>query len=184
MSEAIANAPNDVQEVLKEIYEEIYEEVEYEQGKIRWGLDTLQYEKPDISLDATNILQEKPSEVKISDIIQDFKNPDYRIMCNAIENLKKIDNEPAMPVLIQALQDEYFVKSDSGNNFPYALLSLKKIQKRCKFYNYEIAQSPPSVEENQTTPKPLNTFIFHQPVGNLITGDVNIHGDQIGTQHN
>jgi HEAT repeat protein len=61
-----------------------------------------------------------------------------------------------------------------------------KIQERYQFYNYKIFHSPPVEEETKTKSSTYksSTYIFHQPVSNLNTGDVNIHGNQIGTQHN
>ncbi|BAZ24159.1 HEAT domain protein repeat-containing protein [Kalymmatonema gypsitolerans NIES-4073] len=72
------------------------------------------------------------------------------------------------------------------------------IQKECKFYNYEIAQTLPAVEENNSDK--LNNILkklektmsenrkndFSGATFNNITGSItgNIQGDNIGTQHN
>jgi hypothetical protein len=64
--------------------------------------------------------------------------------------------------------------------------TIEAIQKRCQFYNLEVFNSP-SVEEETKTGSEISkssTYIFHQPVGNLNTGDVNIHGNQIGIERN
>ncbi|KAB8321329.1 HEAT repeat domain-containing protein [Tolypothrix campylonemoides VB511288] len=61
-----------------------------------------------------------------------------------------------------------------------------KIQERCKFYNHEIFLFPLVEEETKTeseTSKSSNTYIIKR-VGNLNTGDVNIHGNQIGIERN
>jgi hypothetical protein len=118
---------------------------------------------------------------EISEIIKSLKNPDIYIMCDAIEKLKTIENEEVMPELIEALQDEEIVSSDSGNNLLFVLQALTKMQRRCKFYNYEIFHSSPIEDETENKSQPT-TYIFNGNVGNINTGKVDIHRNQIGLQ--
>jgi hypothetical protein len=118
---------------------------------------------------------------EISEIIKSLKNPDIYIMCDAIEKLKTIENEEVMPELIEALQDEEIVSSDSGNNLLFVLQALTKMQRRCKFYNYEIFHSSPIEDEIENKPQ-ATTNNFYAPVGIINTADVNINRDQIGLQ--
>ncbi|NMG11397.1 HEAT repeat domain-containing protein, partial [Brasilonema sp. UFV-L1] len=68
----------------------------------------------------------------------------------------------------------------------YAENVISKIQERYKFYNHEIFHSLPVEEETKTESQTSksSTYIFHQSVGNVNTGDVNIHGNQVGIEHN
>ncbi len=59
-----------------------------------------------------------------------------------------------------------------------------KIQERYKFYNHEIFHSPPIEDEQKSTNSTSSNITIQGNIGNLNTGDVNIGGNQIGTQNN
>ena len=55
------------------------------------------------------------------------------------------------------------------------------IQARCKYYNYDIAQTPLPPEDN---PNPTNIFNINAPLGQLLAGNQIVQGDNIATQNN
>ncbi|QDL10900.1 hypothetical protein DP113_25945 [Brasilonema octagenarum UFV-E1] len=92
------------------------------------------------------------------------------------------------PVQVEEVVESKFIPQ-MQNLLLVAIYEMKdlilEIQERCKFYNHKIFHSPPVEEEIKTKSETSksSTYII-QRVGNLNTGDVNIHGNQIGTQHN
>ena len=135
LREAIVDTSGEVEKALKEIYEEIYEEIEFEQAANRWGIDN--YTNVDDNVSENNTIQQRKSDIQastVTEIIQDLKSEDCYVMCNALEALKLIDDEAAIPLLIKALKDNNFVKADNGNIFPSALQTLKKLQNFYKYY--------------------------------------------------
>jgi HEAT repeat protein len=136
LQEAIVDTDDvKVKEALREIYKQIYEEIEFEQAAIRWGIDN--YTNVDDNLSENNTIQQRKSEIQastVTEIIQDLKSENCYVMCNALEALKLIDDEAAIPLLIKALKDKNFVKADNGNIFPSALQALKKLQNFYKYY--------------------------------------------------
>jgi HEAT repeat protein len=143
----------------------------------------------------------------IPELLEALKHSDDDFRQKVVEALVKLGNEEAIQELMKGLdaQDnsvrriaaEALGKIGSPTTL-YDLWQMRKtgredlaytieaIQKRCQFYNLEVFNSP-SVEEETKTGSEISkssTYIFHQPVGNLNTGDVNIHGDQIGIERN
>ncbi|NMF57784.1 HEAT repeat domain-containing protein [Pseudanabaena yagii] len=57
------------------------------------------------------------------------------------------------------------------------------IQTRCKYYNYNIAQTP-SPPEDKPKPTTGNTYIFKAPVDKVVAGNLIVHGNNIATQNN
>ncbi|MFK0731963.1 MAG: HEAT repeat domain-containing protein, partial [Gloeotrichia echinulata HAB0833] len=161
------------------------------------------------------------NERAVDALINALEDADLYVRRRAANALVKIGNERAVDALINALQDadyevrwraaEALEKIAEAKNLAQIwelLLNgitdnhniILNIQERCKFYNYDITQTPP-IEENKSHPlmKPLNELNKHfktmsdQPKIDLsgatfhnITGSVtgNIEGDNIGTQNN
>ncbi|NMG18649.1 HEAT repeat domain-containing protein [Brasilonema bromeliae] len=161
----------------------------------------------EVRVDAADALGKIGNEAAVSALISTLQHKDSDVRGSAAYRLGIIGNEAAISALIAALQDEgSHVRSQAADALGKIAgskvlcqiweLQLKtpswdksdaisKIQERCKFYNHEIFHSPPVEEETKTKSETSksSTYII-QRVGNLNTGDVNIHGDQIGTQHN
>ncbi len=149
LREAIVDTSGEVKKALKEIYEEIYEEIEFEQAAIRWGIDNTENEDENVT--RNNTIQHRKSDIKAStltEIIKNLKSEDCYIMCSALEALKLINEEAAIPLLIKALEDDNFVKADNGNILYYALQTLKKLQNLCKYY-----KSIPKITMSKSTPQ-------------------------------
>ncbi|OYQ64410.1 hypothetical protein B9G53_11950 [Pseudanabaena sp. SR411] len=64
-----------------------------------------------------------------------------------------------------------------------ALSVITAIQARCKYYNYDIAQTPLPPEDNPN-PTTGNTYIFNDKVDQVVAGNLTVHGDNIATQNN
>jgi len=102
----------------------------------------------------------------------------YDIAC-LLESVESSLSSIALPHLVEMIPDA---------TWNPVLQAISNIQSCCKFYNYEIAQSPPppavrqdlgSKNQEQTTP------VYHiKRVGILNTGDVTIHGNQISETSN
>ncbi|MCM0588960.1 MAG: HEAT repeat domain-containing protein [Gloeotrichia echinulata DEX184] len=184
-------------------------------------INALQYGDSNVRSRAAEALGRIGNKRAVDALIKALQDADSDVRRSAAEALGKIGNEGAVHELINALQDaDVFVcmsaesalkKIAEAKNLAQIwklLLNgitdnhniILNIQERCKFYNYDIAQTPP-IEENKSHPliKPLNELTEHfktmsdQPKIDLsgatfhnITGSVtgNIEGDNIGTQHN
>ncbi|MGF1674984.1 MAG: HEAT repeat domain-containing protein [Rivularia sp. (in: cyanobacteria)] len=133
LQEAIVDTDDvKVKEALREIYKQISEEFEFEQAAIKWGIDNYTN-----NVSESNTIEHSKSDIRastITEIIQDLKSENCYVMCNALEALKLIDDEAAIPLLIKALKDNNFVEADNGNIFSSALQTLKKLQNICKYY--------------------------------------------------
>jgi HEAT repeat protein len=139
-------------------------------------------------------------------LIQALNDQDSSVRSSAASALGEIKDSQVVQALIQALNDQdSSVRGSAADalgqigdseilsrmwelrtGLHYTLYAISEIQERCKFYNHEIFHSPPVEEETKTESEisKSSTYIFHQPVGNLNTGDVNIHGNQIGIERN
>ncbi|WYL93798.1 MAG: HEAT repeat domain-containing protein [Gloeotrichia echinulata IR180] len=184
-------------------------------------INALQYGDSNVRSRAAEALGRIGNKRAVDALIKALQDADSDVRRSAAEALGKIGNEGAVHELINALQDaDVFVcmsaesalkKIAEAKNLAQIwklLLNgitdnhniILNIQERCKFYNYDITQTPP-IEENKSHPliKPLNELTEHfktmsdQPKIDLsgatfhnITGSVtgNIEGDNIGTQHN
>ncbi|MBD2607173.1 HEAT repeat domain-containing protein [Scytonema hofmannii FACHB-248] len=113
-------------------------------------------------------------------LIEALDDEDCEIRERTVEVLGKIGDEKAISSLKSTLKDpDYSVIWRVAE-------ALKLIQERCKFYNYEIAQSP-SVEKEKEPESEKNrqkTINIYGTVGNLNAENVNIQGNQIGEQYN
>jgi HEAT repeat protein len=139
------------------------------------------------------------------------KDSNSNVHLNVADELGKIGSEEAIPRLLKLLEDsESDVRIKAANmlaniakqhkekvasHLPHLLTlipseSVKEvhrlilaIQAACKYYNYTIRQLSLTPETSKTNNSAGQTIII-ETVGNLITGTVNVKGDQIGTQHN
>ncbi|OKH50532.1 hypothetical protein NIES2130_34130 [Scytonema sp. HK-05] len=156
---------------------------------------------------AADALGEIKDSQAVQALILALKDADSSVRRRAAYALGEIKDFQAVQALILALKDEdSSVRSSAASalgkigsseilsriwelrltGVDYAENVISKIQERYKFYNHEIFHSPPVKKETKTESETSksSTYIFHQPVGNVNTGDVNIQGNQIGTQHN
>ncbi len=157
---------------------------------------------------AAKMLGKIGTEAAITALLLAFKDKNPSVGRGAVKSLEQTRTERCVAGLLFLLTDEEsLVRQDAAFTLgkiassellfclterlkttveTYLLDTIFAIQERCKFYNHEIFHSPPVEEETKTKSEisKSSTYIFHQPVGNLNTGDVNIHGNQIGIERN
>lgn len=152
-------------------------------------------------------------ETAIDCLINAVRDSDFQVSWNALESLGNIGGKKAVDALIAAIKDsisftglsallslDKSIKDDRilptlTQQLPYlltlipteasqpALSVITAIQARCKYYNYAIAQTP-LPPEDKTNPTTGNTYIFNEKVGQVVAGNLEVHGDNIGTQNN
>jgi HEAT repeat protein len=117
----------------------------------------------------------------IESLISVLKDGDYRIYSNAVEVLVKIAGDDRnLPTLTQQLP--YLLTLIPTEASQQALSVITAIQARCKYYNYDIAQTPLPPEDNPN-PTTGNTYIFKAPVSQVVE-NLTVQRDNIATQNN
>ena len=169
----------------------------------------LQHEDSSVRSSAASALGKIKDSQVVKALIQALNDQDSSVRSSAASALGEIKDSQVVQALIQALNDQdSHVRGSAASALGqigdseilsrmwelrtglhytlYAMYAISEIQERCKFYNHEIFHSPPVEEETKTESEisKSSTYIFHQPVGNLNTGDVNIQGNQVGIEHN
>ena len=189
-----------------------------------------------VRMSAVEALGKIGSDKVIEPLIQSLKDLDDFVLRIAVEALGKIGSDKAVNPLIEALKDKdpYVRRSavealgriaDIDRNLPVltqqlpylltliptkasqeALSVITAIQSRCKYYNYNIAQTPLPKTDTSNNTSSGNTIVNNIQAGNLymsdtskpnvsvnisggqfrdfVTGDKTIHGDEIETQNN
>jgi HEAT repeat protein len=152
------------------------------------------------------------SDKVVEPLIVALKDKDKYVQRNAAKALGVIGSGKAVEPLIVVLKDEdEFVRmyprqalikiADNDRNLPtltqqlphlltlipteasqQALSVITAIQAQCKYYNYDIAQTPLPPEDNPN-PTTSNTYIFKAPVGQVV-GNLTVQRDNIATQNN
>lgn len=137
--------------------------------------------------------------------MQVLNHPDSSIRKSAAEAIGEIGSPKALEALMQALNDpSYSVResaaeaiekigspqplsqlwefSRSGNQ--QAFYAISKIQKRCRFYNYEIDQTP--LPNHLKLDRTTSIIITGGNFGDFVAGnkDVKVRGDYIENQDN
>jgi HEAT repeat protein len=152
------------------------------------------------------------NERAVEPLIQAFKDQNFTTRRIVAEALGNIANHKAVAVLIQALEDkksvvcrrsaEALIKiADIDRNLPtltqqlphlltlipteasqQALSVITTIQSRCKYYNYDIAQT--SLPPEDKTSSPIGNIYNIEQLGQLVAGNQTVEGDNIATQNN
>ena len=116
----------------------------------------------------------------VAPLIATLKDDDYDTRSKAAKALVKIaESDLNLPIITQQLPHLLtLIPTESSQE---ALSVITAIQARCKYYNYNIAQTPLPPEDN---PNPTigNTYNFFGEVEQVIAGT--IQGDNIATQNN
>ncbi len=173
-------------------------------------IQALQDKYVDVSMFAAEALGEINISGKISIVsfalLEVLENNNELLCTPAIKALGKIGGEMAVRGLIPLLQDSDFLVRQSAReslskiaspktiSYLYKLipttyglneihLVISNIQARCKYYNYDIAQTPLPPEDNPN-PTTGNTYIFNKEVGQVVGGNLIVQGDNIATQNN
>lgn len=152
-------------------------------------LKALEDPNPSVRRGAIRGLEQIRTEIAITKLLAVLNDKEPYVRRDAVYCLGRIAHSHTLPNLTELLQ---------ANEETYLLDTIAAIQKRCNYYNYVIATSPPPEEENlpdtlldilnklnQTmseTPKVQNNFNFNAPINGNVAG--NIEGDMIGTQNN
>ena len=131
---------------------------------------------------SANTLGKIESEKSIEPLTQSLKDSVSGVRENTAKSLCQIaQTDRNLPTLTQQLPHLLTLLPTESSQ--QALSVITAIQARCKYYNYDIAQTllPPEDNPNPTTG---TTNIFNAPVGQLIAGNLTVHGDNIATQNN
>lgn len=139
-------------------------------------IQALKDEDSDVRMRSAYALGKIGDSAAVAALIQTLKDEDSNVRMRTAEALDKIG-------ISEILAPVWELRLTTAAN--YARNTISKIQERYKFYNHEIFHSPPVEEETKTKSETSksSTYII-QRVGNLNTGDVSIHGNQIGIEHN
>ena len=136
----------------------------------------------DVRWYAVKALGEIGSDKAVEALILDLKDSDYDVRRNALaEALSEIaQNDRNLPTLTKQLPHLLTLIPTEASQ--QALSVITAIQARCKYYNYDIAQTslPPEDNPNPTTG---NTYNFHGKVGQVVGGNLIVQGDNIATQN-
>ena len=172
-------------------------------------IQSLKDKNPNVQKNALEALKKIENTKILKNLNQDSKHQNYNVREKAVETLKIIDIGKAIDTLIQDLKDQNsdvrwkaveslgkIAKSTSTltQQLPHlltliptessqeALSVITAIQARCKYYNYDIAQTllPP---EDNPTPTTGNTYNFYDTVGQVIENQ-SVGGDNIAMQNN
>jgi len=145
------------------------------------------------------------SDKAVNPLIEALKDKDPYVRRSAVEALGRIaDIDRNLPVLTQQLP--YLLTLIPTKASQEALSVITAIQSRCKYYNYNIAQTPLPKTDTSNNTSSGNTIVNNIQAGNLymsdtskpnvsvnisggqfrdfVTGDKTIHGDEIETQNN
>ena len=121
------------------------------------------------------------SDKVVEPLIQALKDSDNDVRWRAAEALVKIAGSIRnLPTLTQQLP--HLLTLIPTESSPEALSVITAIQSRCKYYNYDIAQTPLPPEDN-LNPTTGNTYIFKAPVGQVVE-NLTVQRDNIATQNN
>ncbi|GBO53266.1 hypothetical protein APA_1173 [Pseudanabaena sp. lw0831] len=163
--------------------------------------------------EAAEALVKIGSKKAVESLILDLKDPTDHVRRQAAESLVTIVSDKAIESLILTLEDSNVYTSifaakaldkiakvtcnlpTLAQQLPHlltliptessqqALSVITVIQARCKYYNYNIAQTP-LPPENNPNPTTGNTFIFNDKVGQVVAGNLTVQRDNIATQNN
>ncbi len=144
------------------------------------------------------------SEKAVEPLIHALKDADNDVRSNAAEALGKIaEADRNLSILTQQLP--HLITLIPTEASQQAISVITAIQARCKYYNYDIAQTPLQEENTSNITSSGNTIVNIQSekiymsdtskpnisisisggqIGEFITGDKNVHGNDIGTQNN
>ena|GEM_PF-1938269 len=137
-------------------------------------LEALESRNSSVCINAAKALGEIGGETAVLGLIPLLQDKVYSVRRSASNALGKI----AFPVLINYLYR--LLPSTYGvNDIP---LVITAIQAQCKYYNYDIAQSPSPPEDNPNLTTG-NTYIFKAPVGQVVE-NLTVQRDNIATQNN
>ena len=115
----------------------------------------------------------------IESLIQSLNNEDYFVRIDIVEVLRMIADRN-LPTLTQQLPHLLtLIPTESSQQ---ALSVITAIQARCKYYNYDIAQTPLPPEDNPN-PTTGNTYNFYDKVGQVVE-NLTVRRDNIATQNN
>jgi HEAT repeat protein len=121
------------------------------------------------------------SDKVVEPLIQALKDSDNDVRWRAAEALVKIAGSIRnLPTLTQQLPHLLTLIPTEASQ--QALSVITAIQSRCKYYNYDIAQTPLPPEDNPN-PTTGNTYIFKAPVGQVVE-NLTVQRDNIATQNN
>ncbi|BBC22493.1 HEAT repeat domain-containing protein [Pseudanabaena sp. ABRG5-3] len=145
-------------------------------------IQSIEEKDPDIRRNIAEALGKIGSDKAIKPLIKLLKDLDSYVQWKSAEALEKISEaDRNLPTLTQQLP--YLLTLIPTESSQQALSVITAIQARCKYYNYNIAQTrlPPEDKTNSTTG---TTNIFNAPVGQVVAGNLTVHGDNIATQNN
>jgi hypothetical protein len=138
-------------------------------------------------------------------LLKALEDEDLSVRKQAAEAIGEIGGEGALPGLLKALEDQDLDVREqaagaigqigSATALPtlwqhhlktpedYLKKAIQTLQNKNKLYNYDISQTPLPAS---LSPTDRTTTInnFNAPVGQVNTGTVTIHGNNIGTQNN
>ncbi|WP_103667164.1 HEAT repeat domain-containing protein [Pseudanabaena sp. BC1403] len=117
----------------------------------------------------------------IESLIQSLKYCGFDMHLRVQEALINITkNDRNLPTLTQQLPHLLtLIPTEASQE---ALSVITAIQARCKYYNYDIAQTPLPPEDKSNPKDSQNTF--NAPVGQVVIGNLIVQGDNIATQNN
>ena len=122
------------------------------------------------------------SEKTVVTLIQSINDPISSVRWTAKWALEKMsESDRNLPTLTQQLPHLLtLIPTESSQQ---ALSVITAIQARCKYYNYNIAQTPLPPEDDPNS-RIGNTYNFHGKVEQVFAGNPTVQGDNIATQNN
>uniref|UniRef100_UPI000AE00006 HEAT repeat domain-containing protein n=1 Tax=Pseudanabaena sp. 'Roaring Creek' TaxID=1681830 RepID=UPI000AE00006 len=136
----------------------------------------------DVRRNAADALGKIGSDKAVEPLILALKDSDDDVRKNAADALEKIaKTDRNLPTLTQQLP--HLLTLIPTKSSQQAISVITAIQARCKYYNYDIAQTPLLPEDNPN-PTTGNTYIFNDKVDQVVAGNLTVHGDNIASQNN
>jgi HEAT repeat protein len=137
-------------------------------------LEILENNNNHLCATAAKALGEIGGDMAVRGLIPLLQDNVFSVQHNATEALSKIASPMLINYLYRLIPATYGI-----NDIP---LVITAIQSRCKYYNYDIAQTPLPPEDNPN-PTTGNTYNFNAPVGQVVE-NLTVQRDNIATQNN
>ncbi len=170
-------------------------------------LKAMRYKEPETRRNAIEALIKLGCQEIKTELLKALKDSNSLVRSSAAHALGAIQCKEAISELINLLKDHdvvaqssvsgalsQFQKDTAAEYLPQlvgligtdigerSLHAISSIQARCKYYNYNIAQTPLPPEDHPN-PSTGNTYIFKAPVGQVVE-NLTVQRDNIATQNN
>ncbi len=148
---------------------------------INYLIGILENDNIDLRRTVVKALGKIGNKKAITALIKALNYPINAVAFLAAEILQKLSqSESNLPILAKSLP--HLLKLIATKSSQEALSVITAIQARCKYYNYDIAQTP-LPPEDKPNPTTGNSYIFKAPLGQVVE-NLTVQRDNIATQNN